>query len=89
MAKLSQQRRRGLLSEGALPELTEVSDQQWEEHKRDFMGAWKAACGTAGCPNKIVHPFRRTSVRNLTRCGIPERMAMADRPQNAQRLRPL
>ena len=38
---------------------------------------WRAACVAAGCPGAYVHDFRRTVVRNLTRAGAPEKIAMA------------
>lgn len=43
---------------------------------RDFRGAWQAACATAGCPDRIPHDFRRTAVRNLSRAGVPDTIAM-------------
>lgn len=46
------------------------------EQVKDFRGAWRAACRAAGCPQRIPHDFRRTAVRNLTRAGVPERVAM-------------
>jgi integrase len=44
---------------------------------KSFRKAWLAACTAAGCPGRIPHDFRRTAVRNLIRCGIPETVAMA------------
>ena len=43
---------------------------------RNFRRAWLAACAAAGCPGGIPHDFRRTAVRNLTRAGVAETVAM-------------
>jgi integrase len=53
----------------------------WVFHRRGrpirtFRRAWLRACAAAGCPGKIVHDFRRTSVRNLGRANITDRVAM-------------
>jgi integrase len=38
-----------------------------------FGKAWKTACVTAGCPDRIPHDLRRTAaaVRNLVPAGTP------------------
>lgn len=41
-----------------------------------FTKAWRAACIAAGVPGRIPHDMRRSSIRNLVRAGIPERVAM-------------
>lgn len=43
---------------------------------RDLRGPWKKACKAIGLPNRIMHDFRRTAVRNLERAGVPRSVAM-------------
>ena len=42
----------------------------------DFKKAWRTACLMSGHPSLLVHDFRRTTVRNLTRARVPEKIAM-------------
>jgi integrase len=42
----------------------------------DLRGPWKKACTAIGLPNRIMHDFRRTAVRNLERAGVPRSVAM-------------
>jgi integrase len=42
----------------------------------EFKRSWKTACDAASLPGRIPHDFRRTAVRNLTRAGVPETVAM-------------
>ncbi len=44
---------------------------------KSFRGAWDAATEAAGYPDKLLHDFRRTAVRNLERAGVPRSSAMA------------
>jgi integrase len=46
------------------------------EPKLRFYDPWKTACAAAGVAGRIPHDFRRTAVRNLTRAGVPEKIAM-------------
>jgi hypothetical protein len=42
-----------------------------------FDKAWRTARTKAGIPEaQIFHDFRRTSVRNMTRAGVPEKVTM-------------
>lgn len=38
--------------------------------------AWNAACEAAGCPGRLLHDCRRTTVRNLERAGVSRSVAM-------------
>jgi integrase len=41
-----------------------------------FEKQWATACTDAGVPGRIPHDFRRTAIRNMSRRGVPERVAM-------------
>ena len=61
--------------------LEEGSDCPWVfpykgQRFKSFKTAWKTACRNAGLTARIAHDFRRTAVRNLTRAGIVEDVAM-------------
>jgi integrase len=44
---------------------------------RSFYRSWKTACRQAGVPlERLFHDFRRTAVRNMTRAGVSEKIAM-------------
>ncbi len=42
----------------------------------DHRKAWKSACEAAGLPGRLFHDFRRSGVRQFTRDGIQESVAM-------------
>jgi integrase len=42
-----------------------------------FDKVWRKACQEAGVPGRLVHDFRRSAVRNMTRAGVPEKIAMS------------
>ena len=42
----------------------------------DWRKAWATACEAAGCPDALVHNFRRTAVRTLDKLGVSRSVAM-------------
>jgi integrase len=43
---------------------------------RDFRQAWLDLTLKAGLPGLLIHDFRRSAVRNMIRCGVPQVVAM-------------
>lgn len=53
----------------------------WVFHRKgkrigDYRKAWATACMKAGLSGRRLHDFRRTAVRNMTRAGVPDLVAM-------------
>src|SRR5262249_45322772 len=38
-----------------------------------FDKVWRKACAQAGVEGRLVHDFRRSVVRNMTRAGVPKK----------------
>jgi integrase len=80
------EQRRVLALEGELCEIIERRCAErglvpWVFHRcgqriKTFRRAWATACDAAGLPGRYCHHFRRSTVRNLTRAGVPEKIAM-------------
>jgi hypothetical protein len=43
---------------------------------RHFRRSWLRACRAAGVPGRLLHDYRRSAARNLSRAGVPERVIM-------------
>jgi integrase len=61
--------------------LAERTSALWVFHRQGqriytFRKAWKTACQAAGMEGKRFHDFRRSAVRNLTRAGVADKVAM-------------
>jgi integrase len=69
---------------GVLPEIARQVRELWRRrlanlgvgHRASFIKAFKTACKKAGCPGRLPHDMRRSSVRNLVRAGVPQSVAM-------------
>jgi integrase len=60
--------------------VTAVSDLVFHRNGkqlRDFRKSWSAACRIAGVPGRKFHDLHRTAVRNLTRAGVAQAVAMS------------
>jgi integrase len=47
------------------------------ERVESIKKCWRTACKRVGLEGRLIHDFRRTAVRNMTKAGIPEKVAMA------------
>ena len=64
--------------------MTRLSDWVFSQDRKhllgrpigDFRRAWKTACEAAGVPGKTFHSLRRSAVRDMTRSGVQETVAM-------------
>ncbi len=43
---------------------------------RNYQGAWRSACKRTGLNGRFLHDNRRTAIRNMTRAGVPDTVAM-------------
>jgi integrase len=49
----------------------------WQGNRlKKIRRSWKTACNKAGLPDRLLHDFRRTAVRNLIRAGVQQAIAM-------------
>jgi integrase len=42
---------------------------------REFRKSWRTATRLANCPGRLFHDLRRSAVRDLIRCGVPQAVA--------------
>ncbi len=56
--------------------LSELVFHRYGKPLGDIRKAWASACQKAGVPGLLFHDLRRSAVRNLTRAGVPQTVAM-------------
>jgi integrase len=70
------QARKMTQSDGAILLARHVFYRGKDKPIRDVRDVWKKACAEVGLLDLLVHDLRRSGIRNMTRAGVPESVAM-------------
>lgn len=62
-------------TEGEYPQCAYVCFRVGQQIK-NYQAAWHSACKRAGLEGRMLHDNRRTAVRNMSRAGVPDTVAM-------------